>query len=181
MRRRLALAGVVVALAGVAAGCGGDDESGESATAAWAGDLCTAVTDWTDEIENVLSQFSDPSNLSQEGIESAAEDARSATDEFLDDIESLGAPETESGEDVQSALDSLSTTIESESDDIEQTVAGISNVTELPSAIPDITASLSAMGTALSTTLTTVQDADVQGEVRAALADSPECAGIPSD
>jgi hypothetical protein len=36
------------------------------------------------------------------------------------------------------------------------------------------------MATSFSTALTTVQNADVEGELQAALEDSPECADIPS-
>ena len=44
---------VVLALAGMAAGCGGDDESEADPTAAWASDFCTAVTTWKDELQSI--------------------------------------------------------------------------------------------------------------------------------
>jgi hypothetical protein len=178
--RRLALLGVVLALAGVAAGCGGDDETGEDATAAWASDFCGAITSWTDELETVTSQFTDTSNLSSEGIQSAAEDARSATQELIDELGDLGRPPTESGDEVEAALDSLSSTLDEETAEIEQTAEGVSGLTDLPNAITEITASLSALGTAFSNTLTTIQNADAGGELETALEDSPECADIPS-
>ena len=78
-----------LALVGIAAGCGGDDE-GEDPTAAWASGFCSAITDWTDELQNVSSQFSDTSNLSEEGLQSAAEDVRTATQTLVDDLEDLG-------------------------------------------------------------------------------------------
>ena len=180
MRKRIALSAAVAALALVAAGCGGSDSSNEDPTAAWASGFCSAVTGWTDELQTVTSQFSDPSNLSEDGLQSAAEDVQSATSELVDELRALGAPETESGEEVQSALDSLSTTLDSEAANIDETVQGISGITGIPSAITAVTASLSAMGSAFSSTLQTIEDADAENELQTALEDSPECADITS-
>jgi methyl-accepting chemotaxis protein len=178
VHRRLALALAVLALTGIAAGCGGDDASDEDATAAWASGFCSAITDWTDELEGVTSQFSDASNLSEEGLRSAAEDVRSSTQTLVDELRDLGRPETASGEEVESALDDLSDTLESETAEIEDTADGVSNLTDLPGAITTITSSLSAMATSFSNALTAIQNADVGDELQTALEDSPECAGI---
>lgn len=178
MRRRLALAGAVLALAGVAAGCGGDDGGDEDSTAAWASSFCTAITDWSDDVEGVTSEFSDTSNLSQDGIRSAAEDVRDATESLVDELRDLGAPPTESGEEIRTALESLSDTLDTESSQIQETADGVSGLTGIPSALTEITASLSAMATAFSSALSTVQDADVDGEVETALEDAPECSSI---
>jgi methyl-accepting chemotaxis protein len=180
VRRRLALAGAVLALVGVAAGCGGDDASDEDPTAAWASGFCSAVTDWTDELQSVTSEFSDTSNLSQEGLQSAAEDMRAATQTLVDDLKDLGRPETESGEEVENSLNELSDTLESETAEIEDTAEGVSNLTDLPDAITTMTSSLSAMATAFANTLTAIQNADAGDELQTALEDSPECADISS-
>ena len=181
MRTLIALTVALAALALVATGCGGgDDDSDTDPTAAWASDFCNAVTTWTDELETVTSQFSDTSNLSQDGLQSAADDVKGATENLVDDLRGLGAPETEGGEEIRSALDSLSTTLETEAASIEETVEGISGLTGIPSAITAVTSSLSAMGTAFSSTLQTIESADARSELQNALADSPECADITS-
>jgi hypothetical protein len=180
VRRFWIAAILVLALAGVAAGCGGDDETESDPTAAWADGFCSAVTDWTDELQTITSQFSDTSNLSEDGLRSAATDVQSATQTLVDELRDLGAPETDSGEEVKNALDTLSTTLEDESSAIEDTANGVSSITELPSAITKISSSLSALGTAFSQTLQTIENADASGELRSALEDSPECADISS-
>jgi len=181
MRRSWIVAIVVLALAGIAAGCGGDDdESDADPTAAWASGFCSAVTDWTNELQTITSQFSDPSNLSQDGLESAAGDLRDATDTLVSDLKDLGAPDTDSGEAVKSSLDSLSTTLETETAEIEETAQGVSSITQLPGAISTISASLASLGTAFSQTLQSIDNADVGGELQTALEDSPECADISS-
>lgn len=164
----------------IAAGCGGDDSAEEDPTAAWASSFCTAITTWTDDLEDITSQFSDTSNFSEANLRSAADDAKSATDNLVSDLRELGAPETDSGEEVKSSIDQLSTTLENEATKIQDTAQGVSGLTELPSAISTITTSLSAMSTAFSDTLTQIQNADVKGELETALDDSPDCDAISS-
>lgn len=183
MRLRSLFAVAALALAGLAAGCGGSDESSgaeTNPTAEWADGFCNAVTDWTKELQTVTEQFTDASNLSQDGIRSAADDVRGATQTLIDDLRDLGTPDTESGQEVRSSLDSLSTTLDTETSQIQDTAEGISGIADLPSAISEISTSLSALGTAFSQTLQTIEKADVDGELQSALQDSPACADITS-
>lgn len=180
MRKALALLALAL-MVGVAASCGGDDEASEDdPTAAWASGFCTAITSWTTKLENITSQFSDASNLSEDGLRSAADDARTATDQLVDELRDLGRPETESGEEVESAVDGLSTTLEDEAMKIEETADGVSGLTDLPGAISTITASLAAMSTAFSNTLSAISESDTRGELETALEESPECDEISS-
>ncbi len=179
MRVRSLLAVAVLALAGHGAGCGGSDDDSAAETnptAEWADGFCNAVTDWTNELKTVTEQFTDASNLSQDGIRSAADDVRSATQTLIDDLEGLGTPDTESGQEIRSSLDTLSTTLDTETSQIQDTAEGISGIADLPSAISEISTSLSALGTAFSQTLQTIEKADVDGELQSALQDSPACA-----
>ncbi len=179
MRRVLALAATAIALSVAAAGCGGSD-SEEDPTAAWASGFCTAVTNWTDDLQTVTSEFTDTSNLSEDGIKSAADDVKSSTQTLVDDLRGLGAPPTDSGDAVKSALDDLSTTLEDESTSIQETAQSASGLTGIANAISSISTSLSAMATSFSDALTTIQNADAKGELQSALQDSPDCAEISS-
>jgi hypothetical protein len=180
MNRQL-LATAVASLALVAAGCGGSDESSSaSPTDEWASDFCTAVTTWTDSLKSTTEQFSSPSSLSTQALTDAANDVKSSTDTLVDDLKALGTPDTESGEAVKSSVDELSSTVESEVAKIESAANGVSGLAELPSAITSITTSLSAMSTAFSTTLQTIESADAKGELKTSLEDSPACADISS-
>ena len=91
-----------------------------------------------------------------------------------------GRPTTDSGQEVKSALDTLSTTLDAETAQIQETAQGVTGVTDLPSAITKISASLTALGTAFSDTLQTIENADTKGELQTALEDSPDCADISS-
>lgn len=179
------IASAVSALALVAAGCGGSDESTSASPSAsptdeWADGFCTAITTWTDSIQSVTERFTDLSSFSQEGLEEAANDVKGATDDLVDDLQGLGAPDTESGQAVKDSIDELTSTFESEVATIEDTAQGVSGLTAIPGAVTSITASITAMSTAFSSTFQTLEDADVEGELQTALDDSPACADISS-
>lgn len=175
------IATFIAALALVAAGCGGSDESASaSPTDEWAAGFCTAITSWTDSIQSATDQFTDPSSLSTDGLASAANDVGSATNTLVDDLKGLGAPDTESGQAVKDSVDELSSTLESEVATIDDAVQGASGLTALPGAIATITTSLAAMATAFSSTFQSLENADVKGELQTALEDSSACADISS-
>ena len=128
-------------------------------------------------MQTITQQFSDTSNLSQDGLQSAADDVRSATQTLIDDLKGLGTPDTASGQEVKSSIDTLSTTLDTETSTIEDTANGVSSIADVPSAITKISTSLSTLGTAFSQTLQTIEDADASGELQSALQDSPELRG----
>ena len=184
VRRNLILAFLVLALAAVAAGCGGSDDetttTETAATAEWADGLCTAISTWKSSLSSIASQFTDLSSLTEDGVRSAADDAKEATDTFRDDLEGLGTPDTESGDEIKSSVDDLSSTVETEVDSLETTVGDVSSLADVPTAVTAATASIEKMSTALSSTITTIKAADTQGEIKAAIDNSPDCASVTS-
>ena len=182
MRRAATGLLVVLALAVAATGCGGSDNSSDTSAAdEWASGFCGAVTDWKNSLKDITSRFDDTSNLSADGVQSAADDARSATDTLISSIKDLGAPDTESGQEAKDAIDSLSTTLDTEMSSIQDTAKGVSSLTEIPGAISTISTSVAAMSAAFSQTLTTISDADTKGELKTAFEDSPDCADLTND
>lgn len=184
MTRKLLWTAAVAVLAIAAAGCGGSDASSDTTEATpaseWADGFCSAVTTWTDALKSVPDQFTDLSSFSEEGFQTAADDIGSATDTLVEDLKGLEAPDTDSGEEVKSSIDDLSSTLETELDSIQATLDDTSGITGLPGAAQDVLASLSTMSSAFSTTLSTIEDADVQGELTDALESSPSCDQIGS-
>ena len=141
----------------------------------WAEGFCTAISTWGDSLQAATSDLSDASSLSSESLQQTADDVQAATEQLGDDLRALGRPDTESGEEIESSIDQLTTTLETEAAEVEDTVQGISGVTDLPAAISSLTASLSAMSTAFSTTMASLEDADVQNELEDAFESSPAC------
>lgn len=173
MRRTFALATIVV-LAGLAAGCGGSDESSTSSTTTeWADSVCTAITTWTDELQQLKDQLG--ASPSKEGLQQAADDAKTATDTLVADLKGLGAPETESGQEAKNAIDQLGTTLEDDISEIQSTAEGVSGLTGVPSAITSISTVFASMATAFSSTLQTIEDADPKGELKDAFDQASSC------
>jgi hypothetical protein len=170
---RTALAGIVVSLALVAAGCGGDDSA--SATDQWADGFCTAITTWTGAITDATDELRSLSSLSQESFEQAAGDIRTATSTFGDDLRALGAPETESGEEAQQAIEEFATGLEDDSAEIQSAIQGVSGITDLPGAVQEITAALTSMNEAFQSMMKTIREGDAADELETAFEDADAC------
>ncbi|MEX0850144.1 MAG: hypothetical protein WD015_01450 [Gaiellaceae bacterium] len=164
-----------------AAGCGGDDAAVDTPTASeWADDFCTSVTDWTEELQKIGDGVGDPSSLSADTLQQAARDANAASDELIDDVRALGAPDLESGDDVKASVEAFADSVEVERDKIEAAVEDAAEITGISGAVAAIGTSLSAMATAFQTTFETLESRDVSGELESALEESSACDEIAS-
>ena len=178
-RLTLIAALLVSALALVAAGCGGDDESSNAIPAdEWADEFCTAVSSWTDNLQQIRDRFTDLSSLNEDALNEAADDAGSATDEFVNDLKDLGRPDTESGQEIEDSLQTLEDTVEQEKIDVEDTVNNVEDLSDIPAAITAIGSALSSMGTALQSTFDAIRNEDVGGELKTAVDQSEACQGV---
>jgi hypothetical protein len=178
---RAAVLVCIALLAAVAAGCGGDDEASAESTAAWADGFCTAVQSWTDELERIGEDLGDVSSLSGDAIRDAAEQADSATDEFIQELRDLGAPDTESGDVIESEIDELSDAVEDEREKLREAAEDAeSGLTETAAAIATLGSSITVLGTALQETLQAIEDADAGGELETAFEESEACDSLES-
>jgi methyl-accepting chemotaxis protein len=183
MRRLTLIAALIVsALALAAAGCGGgDDESSDAVPAdQWADEFCTAVGSWKDSLQEIRDRFQDLSSLNEDSLNEAADDAESATDEFVDDLKDLGRPDTASGEEIEDSLQTLEDTVEQEKSDVKETVDNVEDISDIPAAITTVGSALTSMGTALQSTFDAIRNEDVGGELETALDQSEACEGIIS-
>ena len=168
-------------LAVVAAGCGGDDEAGSDSTAAWADGFCTSVKSWTDELERIAEELGDVGSLSADSIREAADDADAATDDFVQEIRDLGAPDTESGDTIEQEIEELADAVESEREKLREAAEDAeSGLTETAAAIATLGSAITVLGTALQETLQAIEDADASGELETALEESEACDALES-
>lgn len=182
VRRALGV-GFVLFLLVVAAGCGGsgDESSSDEAdtaaeAASWADSFCTSIADWRDALEQIGSEIaSDPTSISRDTLEQGANDARDATEQLIDDLRELGAPDTEAGQAAEDAIEELGDTLEQELDEARAAVEDASGIGGVLSAVPTVMASFTAAGDAIESTLDEVRDLDAGGELEDALRDSDVC------
>jgi len=179
-----ALTACFVSFALFAAGCGGDDESSsqtttdastEASTDEWADSLCSALARWKKDLEEAAAPLTDLSSLSEESLQQAADDAKTATETLSDSLNELGRPDISSGEQVRSSVQDLATDVANGANEIETAVEGVGSVADIPSAIDTITATVTDMGTEVDGAVQTLEDADVSGELKTAFADADSC------
>ena len=170
-----------------AAGCGGEDESSsqtttEASTGAstdeWADSFCSALTTWKNDLEEAAEPLTDLSSLSEESLQQAADDAKTATETLSESLNGLGRPDISSGEQIRSSVQDLATDVENGADEIETAVEGVASIADIPSAIDTITATVTDMGTEVDGAVQTLEDADVSGELLTAFADADSCAEL---
>ena len=111
-RPAAAIALVAVGLLAVflAAGCGGSDNGGSSAEK-WADDVCSSITTWKNSVTSATDSLKG-GNLSEDSLRSAVDDVSGATNDFVDDVRGLGAPDTEAGEQAKDSLDKLADNVD---------------------------------------------------------------------
>ena len=93
-----------------------------SATETWASGVCSSITTWQAAIKSAAGSVkSDPT---KNGLQTAAGDAKSATETLASDLKGLGKPDTPAGQQAQDSLDQLSTSLQQDVTTIENAVKG---------------------------------------------------------
>jgi archaellum component FlaC len=180
---RIALVVIVLAGAGLVAGCGGSDDnsSGQTSSAAeWADDLCSAVSTWTSSISS-SGKALQQNGLSKEGLDDAVNDVKSANDTLLDDIGNLGKPDTQAGDQAQQSLEQLSSDLQQDVDSIEAAVEDVSSVSAVLQAAPALSSSLATMDTQVRATVKELEGLDAGGELQSAFEQSSACDDLSSN
>ena len=185
MLRLLFLFVAVASLAVLAAGCGSSGGGSTttttttaSATETWASDVCTSITTWQAAIKSAADSLkNDPT---KNGLQTAADDAKSATQTLDSDLKGLGKPDTAAGQQAKDSVDQLSTNLQKGADTIESSVKGASGVSGVLSAVTTVTATLATMETQVKTTFTDLQGLDSNGELKDAFASSTSCDSLTS-
>ena len=168
---RCALALVVVAVLPLA-GCGGDDDGGSEE---WAAGVCTDMNTWASDVQDAVSSLTGEGlQIDRDDVQAAVTQAKDATDELVDSLQGLGAPETDAGEAAKSELDELGTQLQQQMDQVEQAVEGESGALALAQTA----------GTAIATAANDVQSTldSLQslegGELRDAFENADSCSDL---
>jgi DNA repair ATPase RecN len=166
----------------LAAGCGGDgdgDDGGdESSAPAWADDFCSAAADWRTSLEDVVSGIS-PSDLSADGVRDAIDEGLQATEEFVDEIRGLDAPETEAGQQVEETVDGMADGVEATADELGAIFEEGDSLQDLIEKVPQAVTQITQLEDELQTSLAQLEDLDT-GELRDELSSNEDCAAARS-
>jgi hypothetical protein len=162
----------------LAAGCGGDDDD-QSSSQAWADDFCSAAADWRSSLDDIISGFGSPSDLSEDAIRDAVDEGLDSTEQFLEDVEGLGTPDTEAGQEVNGIVDDMSASVQATVDDLRETLGDSSSLQDLLAAAPQAAAQLGDLEQELQTSLDELESVDT-GELKSELDSNEDCAAAQS-
>jgi hypothetical protein len=172
----IAVFAVVVGLALVAAGCGGDDgESSATPTAEWAEGYCAAIVDWIAERRRTTDRLRDFRSLSLDTFAEASADLRTATEAFTEELRALGAPDTAFGEEARQAVDMFVTATDDARADMERAVEDISGLSGISTAIVSITAALNSINESFTTMAKSLIRLDPERELHGAFEKAESC------
>jgi hypothetical protein len=148
-------------------------------TAEWADGVCTAITTWTSSITAAGDSLKG-GNISEDSLQSAADDVTSATETLKSDLDDLGKPDTEVGQEAKDSLDQLSSDLKTGTDSIETAVDDASGVNGVVSAVATVSTTLATMGDQVSSTVTSLEQLDPKGELQTAFEQSSACQQLSS-
>jgi hypothetical protein len=170
MKRLLPLA-LVVVVAALAAGCGSDKPP---TTAEWADGVCSAVSTWEDSLTAAVEPLTG-GDISKDSLQSAADDAKSATDTLESDLKDLGKPDTQAGQQAQDQIDTLTTQLQTDVDTIKSAAEDASGISGITAAVTTATTTVSTMKTQVNATITSLKQLDAKGELTTAFQQSSSC------
>jgi DNA-binding FrmR family transcriptional regulator len=179
---RAALAALVLAVAvGLASGCGGSDDGGAdtSATTEWAGDLCSAITTWTQSLTDSVDSLG-AGSVTRDSLQGVVDDASGATQSFMDELEALGRPDTAAGEQAEETVAQLRDELSEQVQAIEDALEGVSGAGGVLTAVSAVSGALAEMGRQLSAAFGDLQQLDAQGELEDAFREAPSCDDLTS-
>jgi hypothetical protein len=164
-------------LAILAAGCGGETSAEEE----WAGDVCSAVSGWQDQVEqstdDVREALQSPGAGTLAAIDAEVREIIDATDAAGDDLRELEPPDTEAGDQAKRELDTLAVQLESTSANLKETFDDLpedATISELADAVEPLVPSIQSLVASVSTTFTAVKESGSELEEGFDNADSCE-------
>jgi uncharacterized protein YoxC len=177
--RLLLLPALAIAL--LAAGCGGDSGSSDEtmSTPDWANGVCGAITTWTSSLTSAADSLRG-GNISKESLQSAVDDVESSTKTFTDDLKDLGKPDTEAGQEAKDLLDGLEDDLDADVEEMKSTVDSASGLGDVLNAASGVSGTLGKMGQQVSSTLSQLDQLDASQELEQAFQQADNCAELTS-
>jgi hypothetical protein len=159
-----------------------DEGAGPVETTEWADSVCASLGEWRGAITSLADVRGE---LTAEALEDRLDAADSATDELVDDLQSLGPPDLEAGDEAEQALDDAAEGLRESYDALREAAQGALDA-DTPTAFLQQLASLAPQFQALvrqaQDVMATLRSASLFGESSAeleqAFAAAPSCAQL---
>jgi hypothetical protein len=153
-------------------------------TEEWAGSVCTSLSDWRESITSLADAGGEP--LTADSLRDKVGDASDATSDLVTQLRDLGAPDLESGDELEQQLDASADELESSFESVKASAEEVADAPagEFLQQLATLGSDFAALQTAISGTVTTLQNADVaegsKAELQQAFADAPSCESLRS-
>jgi hypothetical protein len=162
--------GVLVIVGAVVAARLADDDFTSVDTTEWAGSVCTSLSEWQASLESLAA--GGDGTPSVESLETALDDARSATDDLVEDLHRLGPPDLETGDEVEDALDDSVDGLRDSYDELDsaaQEAVDAGSPTEVLQALATLAPQAQALVQQAREVVASLQSASIFGEASAEL------------
>ena len=186
MRRNwfIAAIGIGIAAIVIAAVAMRLSDDGPPTTEEWAGSVCTSLSDWRESITSLADAGGEP--LTADSLRDRLGDASDATSDLVTQLRDLGPPDLESGDELEQQLDASTDELESSFESVKASAEEVADAPagEFLQQLATVSSDFAALQTAISGTVTTLQNADVaessKAELQQAFADAPSCESLRS-
>jgi hypothetical protein len=175
----LGIAAIVVA---VAAARLTEDDSSEAT--AWASSVCTSLGEWRTEISSLADVNAD--DLTAEGLQAKLDEAESATDDLVAELQALGRPDLDAGDEAEEQLDETASELQERYESLKAAVeealdadSPTAFLQALAALAPEFQALLDQVRQTISSLGSTVGDA--ADELEQAFEDADSCRELRGD
>jgi hypothetical protein len=188
VRRNWFIAAVVIGIAAIviaAVAMRLSDDDGPQTTEEWAGEVCTSLSDWRVSITSLADVSGE--SLTADTLRDKLGEAEDATSDLVTQLRDLGPPDLEEGDELQQQLDESTAELESSFDDLKESAEAAADApaTEFLQQLAGLASDFAALQTAISTTVSSLENADVgedsKAELQQAFADAPSCQSLQAE
>jgi hypothetical protein len=187
VRRNWFIAAVVIGIAAivVAAVAMRLSDDGPQTTEEWAGEVCTSLSDWRESITSLADVSGEP--LTSDTLRDKLGEADDATSELLTQLHDLGPPDLEAGDALEQQLDESADELDMRFETLKDSAEAAADAppAEFLQQLAGLASDFAALQTAISTTVSSLQNANVAEESRAeldqAFADAPSCQSLQAE
>jgi uncharacterized membrane-anchored protein YhcB (DUF1043 family) len=178
----IALGVVAIVIAAVAMRLSDD---GPPTTEEWAGSVCTSLSDWRESITSLADVGDEP--LTADSFREKLDDADAATSDLVSELRDLGPPDLEAGDQLEEQLDESAAQLESSFDALKESGEEVADAppSEFLQQLAGVASDFAALQTAIATTVSTLQNANVaeesKAELQQAFADAPSCLSLQAE
>jgi hypothetical protein len=160
-------------------------DDGPKSAEEWADSVCTSLSDWRASITSLADVGGEP--LTADSLREKLDDANAATSELVSELQDLGPPDLEGSDQAEEQLDKSTAQLESSYDALKESAEEAADAppSEFLQQLAGLASEFAALQTTISTTVSTLQNADVaeesKAELRQAFADAPSCESLQGD